>query len=905
VSEILLSTKIHIPPLRSNLVNRPHLIHRLNGGISKNHRLFLISAPAGYGKSTLLAEWASQLTIPLAWLSLEKTENSPTQFWNYFIAACSTISSIRKLKSWENLLHATQDYTSLSTEALQASIINNISELEEPVVLVLDDFHFIDNHQVHQDLIYLLEHMPLLEKSLHVVISSRMDPPWPLARWRARDELIEIRPVDLRFSPTETIQFLKQGLNLELSERDINAIQLRTEGWVAGLQLASISIQGRIKSDGLAGASRFLEAFTGSNRFILDYLMEEVIGQQADDIRDFLFRTSILAHLSAPLCDALLGRNDSQSILIMLEQANLFLIPLDDERQWYRYHHLFAELLYKKLKQKQPDKINELYRRASRWFAESNFLPEAVIYAIQAGEYHHAGDLISGNALAILEHSELLELLRYFNEIPEKNIFQNPWLCVAYAWLKAYTEPSTGIEPIFQRVEDCLAGENNDSDRQRLIGHLADMRAYVAWVQGRSEETLEYTSEALEHLPESDLSTRSHVLHTRGSALSYLDRLPEAIETFNAAIIVAQKAGRLQESLLSHHSLAYTCYLQGRLHRSFSICQHILDQAEKSEMRIKRGPILAPTYSTISLVQLEWNELEIAISNARKAVSLAEQWKQADTLHYALNALSQVLCAAGELEEAFTVNHQAMRLAENVSSWYTLLSICNEVQLNLAQGDIPAAAQWFNRLEPHWDERTSDTYLLTKALLEYEQGLMSDLLIFLKEGIENQAKKGVTWYLMRLLPIQALSLHFLGHHVEAISSINHCLDLAEPEGYVRIFIERGDPMLNLLQISARQGIHPEYINNLLPAFGISQTALQPTLHQGRTTQQNPFLCEPLSERELQVLRLLASSLTSTEIGRELFLSQNTIRTHIRNIYSKLAVHGRIEAVQKAREIGLL
>jgi LuxR family maltose regulon positive regulatory protein len=905
VSDTLLATKIHVPPLRSNLVNRSRLIQQLNDGITQNHRLTLISAPAGYGKSTLLSEWASQLTIPLAWLSLEKTENSPARFWSYFIAALSTITSIRKLKSWGILLRATQAELSPPMELLLENIVNDFSVLEGPVILVLDDFHFIDDHQVHQDLIYLIDHLPLSANGLHVIISSRMDPPWPLARWRARNELNELRPFDLRFSQIETIRFLNQILHLELSEQEINAIQARTEGWVAGLQLAAISIQGRIKIDGLVGASRFLEAFTGSNRFILDYLMEEVIGQQTAEVRDFLFCTSILTHLSAPLCDALLGRNDSLSIIKQLEQANLFLIPLDDERQWYRYHHLFAELLNNKLKQKQPDKIDELYRRASHWFAESNFLPEAVIHAIQAGDYHYASDLISVNALGVLEHSELLELLRYFDEIPEKDIFQSPWLSVAYSWLKAYTEPTQGLEPILQRIENCLSNEINDSDRHRLIGHLAGIRAYVAWVKGRSEETLEFTSEALEHLPESDLSTRCHILHTQGSALQYLDRLPEAIQSFEAAIIVGQRAGQIQETLLSNHSLAYIYYLQGKLHHAFSVCKQVLSMAKKYEKGIKRDPILAQVYSTISLIQLEWNEVESAINNARKAVNLAEQWKQADALHYTMNTLSLVLCAAGKLDEAFTVNHLAMQLAENVSSWYLLLSICNEIQINLAKGDITAAAQWFKQIEPRWDERTSDTLRLTKALLQYEQGLISDLLTTLEEGIEDVVKKGEIWFLMRLLLLQALALYVLGHHDEALLSINRCLGIAEPEGYVRIFIERGTPMLSLLQLSARQGIHPEYINQLLPTFGITKTSQEPTPHKIQSTEQSPLINEPLSERELQVLRLLESPLTSTEIGRELYLSQNTIRTHMRNIYSKLAVHGRIEAIQKAREIGLL
>jgi LuxR family maltose regulon positive regulatory protein len=903
LSDALLATKLHIPPLRSNIVNRYQLIQRLNDGIAEDHRLALISAPAGYGKSTLLSEWVSQVKIPVAWFSLEKGENAPERFWSYFAIALSNIPHLRQVGICEAFLQSLQKPQPPPMEELLTQLINDLVKSKPGTILILDDLHFITNSQIHRDLIFLIDHLPQSPNSLHLVISSRMDPPWPLARWRARGELAELRSTDLRFSYDEVFRFFNRLQQFMLSEHDISLLYQRTEGWIAGLQMASLSIKGLLKAQGPSAVSRFVESFTGSHRFILDYLMDEVISQQPAELRDFLYRTSILVQMTASLCEAITERRDSQEVLYQLEQANLFLIQLDDDRQWFRYHHLFAELLNKRLKQLYPDQIDELHRRASKWYAENNVLSEAIIEALKANDISFVNELVSGNTLAIVEHNELLVALGHFEEIPDKEISQKPWLCVAYAWVKAYADPTTGLDSILQRLENLLADEENDPEKQRFIGHLTAIRAYVAWVRGEAEQALEFSDKALEYLPESDISTRCHALHTQGAALQYMVRLPEAITAFEAAITVGQKTGRLQEILLSSHSLAFTYYLQGRLKQAFSVCQQILEAAKKSDQGIKCNSSLAPAYSTISLIQLEWNEVDIAIASARKAVDLAGKWRQADTLHFALNTLSQVLGKAGKLDEALEISQNAMRLAENVSSWFSLLSLCNEIQLYLSKGDISAATQRFKELEPRWDEKTSDTFLLTKALLLYEQGFMADLLPKLKMGIVDVMNRGETFFLIKLLSLQAVTFHALGQDEEALSSIGHCLDLAEPEGYVHTFAERGAPMLNLLRLTASRGIHTSYITTLIPAFGIGGISQKSRAFQYRNPL--PALLEPLSERELQILRLLDSSLTSVEIGRELYLSQNTIRTHIRNIYSKLSVHGRIEAIRKAKELDLL
>jgi len=909
VSDILLDTKIRIPSLRSNLVNRLHLIQKLNDGIDQGCCLTLISAPAGYGKSTLLSEWVSQVGIPTAWLSLEKGENTPTRFWSYLLAALSSIPHMRNAGIGESLIRSLHSTKPPLMDGLLTELVNDIARLDQSAILVLDDLHTILDGQIHQDLIFLIDHLPRSTNGLHLAVASRMDPPWPLARWRVRDELNELRPADLRFSSEETGQFLSLEVHLNLSSEDIAALQDRTEGWIAGLQMAAVSMQARLQAQGSHGVSRFIESFSGSNRFILDYLMEEVISQQPVEIGEFLHETSILAQLTAPLCDVLLERRDSRAVLDYVEQANLFLIPLDDERQWYRYHHLFAELLRKRLVQTRPDRITELHQRASHWYAEHYFLSEAIDHALEARDFVRVNDLVSGNSLVIIEHTELVDVLRHFEEIADSLIFSKPWLGLAYAWVKAYADPSAGMDRILQKIEQGLTSIENPVERQRLTNHLAAIRAYVAWVKGDADEALVYAQTVLKTLPEDDWPTRAHLLNIEGLALQYTGNLRLANQSFEAAIVAGQRTGGSYEILTAYTNLAYLCFLQGRLNQAFSLCQQVFRLADQSSQALRRMPVLAYAYGTMSLVQLEWNEVESAISSARESVALAEEWKQADALHFALTCLSQALCAAGDLEPAFAVNQRAMQLALQVSSWFYRLSALNEVRLDMAKGDIDAADYKMKELESLVTERDKRyTFLIYKASLLQAQGNYLEVITTIEKIIDEFEQNELNWYRLNLIPLQALASQALGREEEAIGVIGQCLTLAKPEGFVRIFVEQGAPMLRLLQVALSRGIETGYIHKLLPAFTNFESAPQSdisTTIRIQPTFQTANLAESLSEREIQVLRLLDSALTSEEIGRELFVSVNTVRTHIRNIYAKLGVNRRGDAVQRAQNLDLM
>lgn len=895
----LLASKIHIPPLRSNLVTRPRLIQQLNDGITQNHRLVLLSAPAGYGKSTLLSEWVDQLDTPIAWLSLEKEENNPVRFWSYFCTALSTVHQLRHASFGETFLQTLQAPQPKPRDSLLIDLVNDLSKLEVGVILVLDDLHCIIEGEIHQDLVFLIDHLPQSNHGLHLVVASRMDPPWPLARWRVRDELIEVRTKDLRFSTEETFTFLNQIMRLNLTPGDIALLDQRTEGWIAGLQMAAVSMQSR------EDPASFLGSFSGTHRFVLDYLLEEVLSHQTPEVQNFLLQTSLLEYLTAPLCDAITDRNDSQEMLLRLEKSNMFLVPLDEERRWYRYHHLFAELLHKRLKEAQPENIAELHQRASRWYAENNYLSEAISHALDAGDFPFVNELVSGNAFAIVGRSELLEVMRHFEELPDGQIVSRPWLGLSYAWVKISVDPSEDVEHILEQIGHGMADIENNPERQRIESHMNAVRAYVAWVKGEADKVLVLVHRALENLPENDLATRANLFRLEGLAYQSLYNLPAAIQSFEAAVNTRQNSQEFSSQVIySVLASARVHLLQGRLQQTLSDCQRVVSLVNEFGQILK--PSIAHAYVSMSMVQLEFNNLETATLLARQGVALAEQWKQADTLYAALNCLSNALCAAGNLEEASDIIQRNKQLAHYISPLFVRYAAWDEIRFNLVKGNISIAMQMFAESESTWNQEDElGWFLITKAYLIFAQERYVELLSSIEEPVRDLERRRVYWYLMKLIPLQALALQALGREEDALTVIDHCLYLAEPEGYVRIFVERGIPMLKLLQLASHRGIHTEYINRLLPAFKIARTSRKPVIHKTQPIKQHTALVEPLSERELQVLRLLDSSLTSTEIGQELYVSQNTVRTHIRNIYSKLGVHGRIEAIQKAKTSGLI
>jgi LuxR family maltose regulon positive regulatory protein len=900
----ILGPKLYIPLPRPGFVPRPRLVERLNEELQSGCKLILISASAGFGKTTLLGEWIGHLGKPVAWLSLEKEDNDPGRFWAYVLAAIRTIQP----DLGDDIIDLQFSSPQSHTDAVLTPLVNKISAFPDPIVLILDDYHVIDSSSIQEGMIFLLDHIPA---QLHLVIAGRADPPWPLARWRTLGQLMEIRAADLRFTPEETDDFLRRTMKLDLSIQEIAALEERTEGWIAGLQMAALSLQGR------ENVREFIDAFAGSNRYIFDYLIEEVFARQPAEVQDFLLKTSILVHLSAPLCDAMLKRTDSRKMLHELEKANLFLIPLDDERQWYRYHHLFRDLLGRRLEQTEHDHIAELHRRASQWYAANNFLSEAIHHALDARDFPLVNELVSGNALAIVEHSELFDVLRQFERIPDDQLLLKPWLCVAYAWVKAHADPTAGLDLVLQQAESCLVGLENVSQSQRLSSHLVAIRAYVAWVKGDADKALELAQKSLESVPEGDRTIRPYLLGIEGLAWQYLNKLPAAIQSFNMAI-TANNGTNINYDILTNSHLAFAYLLQGHLHKAYTLCRHNVDLAGKSIQSPSHIPVLAYSFCIMGIILLEWNQVESALSCARQSAALAQQWKQADALHFTLNYLSKILCAAGSMDDAFAVNDRAMRLADSISPWYFQLTACNEAWLNLVKGDARATARRLEEIEPQVREKKG-TYLVIKVSLLNAQENYQEVLAAVDGPIDELEQCGEHWISVNLMLFQALALQALDREEEAIRVVRRCLALTAPEDYIRIYIEKGAPMVRLLKHAKSQGIEPEYIKRLLFAFNApsrprgsilpswSQFIYRKDIGRGKREIQPPVkeYVVPLSERELEILRLLESSMNTPEIARELYISVGTVRTHIKNIYRKLEVNGRREAILRAKELGLI
>ena len=500
--EPLLQTKLYIPPLRPNLVPRPRLIRKLNQGLQQDRKLTLISAPAGFGKTTLVSSWVDHTEMPVAWVSLDERDNDVTRFLAYFSASLEK-ARVGYGEPSLGLLHSRQ---SPPFEVALTGLINEVAEVSGSIVVVLDDYQAITDHSIHEAVAFLVDHLP---SQMHLIISSRADPPWPLARLRSRDQLTELRAPDLRFTPDEAATFLNDVMGLGLSADDIMAIESRTEGWIAGLQMAALSMQGR------KDKSRFIRAFSGSNRFILDYLVEEILNQQPATIQEFLLNTSILRRFNAALCDTVTGGDESQRILTQLESANLFLIPLDDERRWYRYHHLFADLLQSHLEQVHPNLAPALHQRAGEWYESNGLFAEAVGHILAAGDVDRMAGLVEGKALAIMDRGDLTTLVGWLEALPDEAVRSRPWLCIAYAWVLAYSGQVDNVEPILLDAQRSIKNASrsdaksdeaavmsvnatalNHVQEQRLAAHMTTIRAYVAAVSG-------------EHVPRRNSRSRS------------------------------------------------------------------------------------------------------------------------------------------------------------------------------------------------------------------------------------------------------------------------------------------------------------------------------------------------------------------------------------------------------------
>ena len=908
----LLQTKLYIPSPRPELVPRPRLIERLNEGLDQSQgfsrKLTLISAPAGFGKTTLVSEWSAACQQPVAWLSLDEGDNDLTRFLAYFIAALRTIEADID----PGLLSALQSPQPPPTEAVLIALLNEIATHPDRLILVLDDYHLIEVQTIHNALTFLLEHLP---SQIHLVIATRDDPHLPLARLRARGHLTELRAIDLRFTAAETAEFLNRVMGLDLSVEDIAALESRTEGWIAGLQLAALSMQ-RHKD-----ASSFIKSFTGSHHFILDYLIEEVLEQQPESIQNFLLQTAVLNRLTGSLCDALTGQDNGQSTLEMLEHANLFIIPLDDERRWYRYHHLFADLLRQRLRQKQPAWESTLHHRASEWYEQKGFVDEAIEHALRGQDFERAAYLIEDVFDDNYERGDQAVLRRWLAEMPEELVCSRPRLCILHAWNLFSFGQLDAAEWSLQAAEMMLDPNKDqalvsspdkeqppDTTRMKLAGRIAAIRSFIVSYSGDIPKTIRYARQALEYLPEQELEWRSAALIALGDAYASQGQMAAAHQARSEALVIGQASGDPHILLIVNLSLAEVLREQGKLQQVIDICERQLKRAD--EHSISESALVGWLYGIWGEVLVELNHLDRAIDLAKKGVKLAARGK--DVIHIASSnvCLVRVLFSSGDITGAedviqlmensvdeYDLPHRALR---QLSAW--------QARIWLAQGKLEAASQWATArgLDPDGEL----TYLhemeyIAFARILMAQGRLDEAARLLQRLLKAAEAGGRTSRVIEILMLQTLTAQSEDNTDQAMSTLEQALTLAEPGGFVHIFVNEGPPMAWLLHEALSRGISPDYVSKLLDVSfaageqGGKESTLAP-LHP-----RSSALIEPLSEREIEVLQLIAEGLTNQEIADRLCLSRNTVKVHTRNIYGKLDTHHRTQAIAKARALGIL
>jgi len=907
----ILATKLYIPPPRPKIILRPRLIERLNESLSASRKLTIISASAGFGKTTLVSEWVAVCERPVAWLSLDEGDNDPACFLAYLVAALQTIAA----NIGAGVLGVLQTPQPPPIESILIALLNEIAAISDNFVLVLDDYHLIDSKPVDNVLTFLLDHLP---PQMHLVITTREDPSLPLPRYRVRGQLTELRAADLRFTPTEAAEFLNQLMGLKLSEEDIAALETHTEGWIAGLQLAAISMQGH------QDTASFIKSFTGSHHFVLDYLVEEVLQQQPESIQTFLLRTSILDRLCGLLCDSVLGSPSAsgQETLEYLERANLFIVPLDNERRWYRYHHLFGELLRKRLGQSLvPGEIAELHMQASEWYEQNGFPSDAIHHAFAVKDFERVAKIAELEWPAMHAGAQSIKWLGWMKILPEEIIRARPVLCVNCAWAFLNAGELEAAEAKMQDAEYWLepttvTGEKSDAPSIEMIVVdeeqfkslpvvLVAARAYHAQAIGDISGTIKYTQRVLDLSPEGDSRWHRGASSLLGLAQYASGNLDAAYRAISDGLARAGPYDAISGNFL----LAGIKLAQGQLNTALSIYEKAI------RLVLERGePMPLGTedlYSGISELHRERGDLETAAQDLLTGRKLGEQVELPDWQHRWYIAQARLHETKGDLDGALDLLEEAERRFVRTPVPIIRPIAALKTRIRIAQGKIAEALDWVRTRDLSVDDDISylhefEHMTLVRVLIAQEkrglvdgsihdaQGLLERLLQAAEEG----GRKGSV---IEILVLQALAHEVQGNFPPALVSLERALTLAEPEGYVRIFVDEGLPMARLLSEAAAHGVVPDYIGKLLAVFEAEKRKSEdkPDLPPAQS------LIEPLSQRELEVLQLIAQGLSNREIGERLFLALDTIKGHNRRIYDKLQVHSRTEAIARARELGLL
>jgi len=873
MTEILLHTKLGVPTKRSKAVARLRLLEQANEGLSHEseflRKLTLVSAPAGYGKTTMVSEWLRGLGVPTAWLSLDESDNDPSRFMAYFIAALQSIQP-RFVESIQALVQSPQRPPA---EVILTILLNELGTLPGLLILVLDDYHAINNLVIHQQISFLLEHLP---SHMHLVLITREDPLIPVSRLRARNQVLEIRQDDLRFSVEEIVDFMNRVMQLELTYDDIVALERRTEGWIAGLQLAALSLHG------LSNKKNFIQAFTGSNRYILDYLIEEVFNRQPVDIRDFLLKTAVLDRLSGPLCDAVTHRSGCRELLERLDQANMFIVPLDQSRTWYRYHRLFSELLrHQQHLLGQPMDETIIHQRASQWFEAEGYSAEAIQHLLAAQDWRKAAQLIGQVSEGMFNHGEIVTLIGWLEQLPKEIILSQPGLCMAYAWALLLTEKYEQAEPVLQQAEK-LAPPGSV-----FLGQVATAQAYLARALGDNLRVIETSQLALSLLPENDFSSRGNLLMNMGMVHWHEGQLEKAELALVEAQEKAARSGNLYVQLTSEIFLARTLASRGAMREA----------ASKYTSIIQRGlqvPVVALAYFDLGSLHYEWNELEKAELYLQQGLDLSRRTRNVEFQVAGLILQVYLLLARQDWNAASSVADQACNLARDFSALTRSRCAACQAHVAIKMGDLKSASLWLEQISVNMDSHPFYRFLgLIQPRLLIAQGRMEEAAEKLNICYETASHAGWGYALVAVQVLQALSANT---PETALEFVTDALRLAGPEGYIRTFVDAGTGLVPLLREAAQRGVAPEYVGWILTFQGTKLKV---------PTTESSALIEPLSAREIEVLRLVTAGLSNREIAGKLFISPGTAKTHLHNLCGKLGVRNRTEAATRAKELGLV
>lgn len=907
--ESLVATKFLVPTPAHALIARPRLTALLNQG--SKQKLTLVSAPAGFGKTTLVSTWVRSLPedqAQVAWVSLDGGDNDPVRFWTVVLNALDQCASGRFHHALA-LLHASP---APALEYILTMLINRLSQTTTPWVLLLDDYHMISDPAVHAQLSFLLERQP---PPLHLILLSRSDPPLNLARLRARGQILEVRTEQLRCTQEETRAFLAEVMKIDPPEAVLQEITARTEGWLAGLQLVGHLLQRS------ADPAEMLEEVRGSQRYILDYLIEEVLEQQSAPVQTFLLRTSILENLCAPLCDAVTGQTDSQQLLEELERANVFVVPLDGHRHWYRYHTLFAEALRSRLELQQTDEIDRLHARASAWYAEQGNIHEAVQHALEAHAWLLAADLIEQVRFSLSWNQgqgEAVTLRQWLQELPTDVVRARPRLCLVYAQVLYGGAPFSTVESWLQAAEAALAASlpetapasEEHEDQQNLLGEITCFRALLTSYQGDTQAVLALCQHALSLFSSSNLQARADVFLPQAVAYFAAGEARAAYRSALEGERLAQAAGNVPQTILYLRMAARSLMMCGHLHEAWRVLERTVRLANEP------GGVVLPrmdwTYISQAEILREWNQLDEALALATQAIQWSERLGTPSALVVAYGMLARLALSRGEPEatraalergELFSGKVDNPYELSYVSSYFTTVT---QVQLWLAQGDLARATHWAEDLLEHRESspafgREREEVALIR--LRLAQDMPAEALTRLTPLVERTTRQERWGHVIELQLLQAQAQSMLHEEQEALATLAQALRLAEPEGYVRLFVDEGPLMqmlLSRLQERERKHTPTPYLDTLLAAFPSHEQAEQRTWSQ---SQQG--LLDPLSTRELEVLHQLARGASNLEIADTLVITVDTVKRHVGNILGKLQVSNRIQAVVHARSLGLL